>query len=314
MGLRSRFLYLNSQITYYGFNQSANPRIIVGNGGWLFCNYDPNVIKSLWNDYKENTLPDEVGRLSKNIEARGIDFYFVMPPTKTFAYPEHTYYGNFNGSYIYPTHYVTEKLKKCGVASLDLTDAVLKAKEQTSDPLWFKYDGHWNDEGSWVGYKRLYEWLTEYGVTTGSLPEVSFSPAPAYRTDLLSQIYGVKQTENMLLRTIENPKAKRIYDGDTWNRLQALKETYGWRDLGPNNAPVVYYRNPAVPKGKRVLLLMDSLFADLSSNVGNGSIAPLLAENVSELVAVWYAYSEEQICALIDIYQPQVVLYEKTIL
>lgn len=49
---------------------------------------------------------------------------------------------------------------------------------------------------------------------------------------------------------------------------------------------------------------MDSLVANLSSNVGNGSVAPLLTENVSELVAVWYAYREEEICALINIYQP----------
>lgn len=59
---------------------------------------------------------------------------------------------------------------------------------------------------------------------------------------------------------------------------------------------------------------MDSLFADLYSNVGQGSIAPLLTENVAELVAVWYAYEPDQIDALIEVYKPDVVIYERALL
>lgn len=314
LGFRNEFLYANSTLTYYALQRSTNPRIMVGKDKWLFCNYDLMVPASLWRDYMDNTLVDDIEKVSKRVRELGPEFYFVMPPTKTFAYPEKTYYGNFDGTHVSPTRYITEELRRRGIDAHDITDDFLAAKSKTNHMLWFKYDGHWNDEGSWEGYKSLYAWLKERGEIAGELPEVSFSLAPAYRSDLLTQIYGVWETENMLLRKTENPKATRVYSGDTWGRLQALKEKYGWRDLGPNDAPFVYYQNPEAKDGKRVLLLMDSLFADLSSNVGNGSVASLLAENTLELVAVWYAYSEEQIAALIDVFQPQIVIYERTIL
>ena len=169
--------------------------------------------------------------------------------------------------------------------------------------------------GSWYGYKGLYQYLSEFGVTDGDLPQVNFTPAKAYRADLLTQLYGLKlPEEDMMLRSTESPQAVRIYEGELWNRLQSLANTYGWRDLGPNSSPVSYWQNPWQVGGKRVLLVMDSLFADLSSNVGQGSIAPLLAENVAELVAVWYAYEPDQIDALIEVYKPDVVIYERTLL
>lgn len=84
--------------------------------------------------------------------------------------------------------------------------------------------------------------------------------------------------------------------------------------MGPNNAPFVYYTNNSVNGGKRVLLIMDSYFTDLSSNVGEGGVAPLLAENVPELIAIWYAYDVEQINALMDVFEPYVVIMKRVLL
>ena len=315
IGGRSELAYLYTGLGFKAFRQSANQRIGLGVDDWFFCYYGKSTYSSLWQDYQNDELPDEIEQIYKDLSERNIEFYFVMPPTKTFVYPEKAYYGNFNGDYIYPTKYITEELNRRGVPAHDLTDAVKQAKAETGNQMWFKYDGHWNDVGSWYGYKELYQYLSEFGVTDGDLPQVSFTPAKAYRADLLAQLNGLKlPEEDMMLRNTKNPQAVRIYEGELWNRLQLLASTYGWRDLGPNASPVSYWQNPWQAGGKRVLLVMDSLFADLSSNVGQGSIAPLLAENVTELVAVWYAYEPDQIDALIEAYKPDVVIYEKAIL
>jgi hypothetical protein len=298
------------------FNTSANPKVVIGVDGWLFRDTENHLLKYQYSDYCDNSIPNRVESIAHTVLKKGIDFIFVMPQTKDFVYPDKTYYGNFDGHYVYPTMYITQELHRRGICSLDLTQAVKDAREQTGREMWLSLDGHWNDEGSWYGYLKLYVFLNECGIVSGELPDVDFVSAKAYRADLLGQIYGVYcilGDEIMLLRSIVNPKAKRIANGEVWDNLQQLKDKYGWRDFGPNNAPVVYYKNDSLSGGKRVLLLMDSLFADLSSNVGNGSVAPLLAENVPELVGIWYAYNPDQIEALIKAYNPEVIIFERTI-
>jgi len=63
----------------------------------------------------------------------------------------------------------------------------------------------------------MYDYLKERGVVSGKLPDVSFKTAPAYRSDLKSQVLGITETEDMLLRDIVSPNAVRATSGEMWN-------------------------------------------------------------------------------------------------
>ena len=97
---RSELAYLYTGLGFKAFRQSANQRIGLGVDDWFFCYYDKRTYSRLWQDYQNDELPNQIEQICKDLSERNIGFYFVMPPIKTFVYPEKAYYGNFNGDYI----------------------------------------------------------------------------------------------------------------------------------------------------------------------------------------------------------------------
>jgi hypothetical protein len=232
---------------------------------------------------------------------------FIPAPNKAFVYPQKAFEGQYSGKYVYVQKYFVDSLCALGIPALDTTPQ-LRAYAETGAVVFQRLDGHWTDVGSYEAYRYYLEWLKELGVASGDMPAVQNELQLMYRQGLQEQIPGRNDTEDVPVRTILGSQAERVTNGDMWDRIDEMRSRYGWRDLGPNNAPVAYYRNPSAQGGKRVLLLMDSMFADLSPNIGNGGIVPLLAENVPELLAVWRSY--DQLWELIEAYQPEAVIYQ----
>jgi len=112
--------------------------------------------------------PEELHRWKELLERRhtwcnkrGIDYFFVLAPTKFSVYPEFLPWEYAN----YPRRTRTDELidflkqTRSPVQVIDLRSSLRTAKSTL--PLYLRTDTHWNQLGAYYGYKSMIELLRE---------------------------------------------------------------------------------------------------------------------------------------------------------
>jgi hypothetical protein len=101
-------------------------------------------------------VADALAARHRWLKRRSVDFVFFAAPVKSSIYPE--------GVPAWAREKVGEKslldrvMAKCrerGVPAVDLRPALLAAKAQYGEYLYFKTDYHWSNLGAWVAYEAL---------------------------------------------------------------------------------------------------------------------------------------------------------------
>lgn len=197
-----RFVFRNllvssrAQLFLKLFHMSGNQEVLLGKNGFFFYADKPHLAKYTG---KNPFSQEDLIRWKKYLEHynqwcadRGIDYQFVIAPSKSTIYPE-----------FLPNEYskVKEtradqlvnylKASKCPVRVLDLRTTLRAVKGDL--PLYFKTDTHWNQLGAYYGYEILIESLrAQHPEIHAPLKLTDFNVLPITFTDGdLARIQGL---------------------------------------------------------------------------------------------------------------------------
>ncbi len=194
---RNQLIFLNNLIDYKIYHVSDSSSVVVGRNGWLYYNgkqfnvEDPEADYTGTNLYSDSDLKKLAGNLvmmRDKLAAKKCEFVIFIAPNKEHLYPE-----NLPSAYGAPAeHRRMEQVIDYLQNNTDLTvvcpyDALLKAR--ASHPEWqlyYKYDSHWNNVGSYIGSQMLDEAL---GHKMPDLGTLNITTARSPRYDLATMLH-----------------------------------------------------------------------------------------------------------------------------
>jgi alginate O-acetyltransferase complex protein AlgJ len=141
------------------FGKLLNSEVVVlGKDGWLFFG---NAVGRGIDQYRglvpmDSTQLDDFqkyfGDIHRQLEKAGIPFFVVIAPDKHTIYPEFLP-NHLSKKGISPSDQIMARPMDFGI--LDLRPILLGQKKQTSIPLYFKTDSHWNEYGAYLAYRSI---------------------------------------------------------------------------------------------------------------------------------------------------------------
>lgn len=180
---RSRLIHAQAWLLLNVFGASASPTVIPGRDGWLFYADDGGLED--WTQAEPFTDAEmEVWR--QVLEARrrwlarqGIPYFFVIAPDKQMIYPELMPASLQRMRADYRADQLIAYLRAhSDFRVLDLRPVVL-AHKHDGEPLYHRYDTHWNDRGGLVGYQEMIRGLRQWFPEMRPLTRADFTTSPA---------------------------------------------------------------------------------------------------------------------------------------
>ncbi len=201
-GLRDFLVDINTKISLYVFKISPSDDVLIGKENWLFYvkkidgDNLPDFLKinkftdSQLEDVKNN-LEDKADWCKKN----GIKFLFIAPPSKHSIYPEYYSLKRPEGE-TRLDQLINYLNKNSSVEVVDLRPDLLEAKNESL--LYRETDTHWNNNGTYCGYKTIAKKVKEL------FPDIDFGEEIQYDITMsvgtggdLPPIMGVKEYGKM---------------------------------------------------------------------------------------------------------------------
>ncbi|MFW2489238.1 alginate O-acetyltransferase AlgX-related protein [Clostridium chromiireducens] len=300
IGFRDFFVKMNADIDYRILKTSPSPLVKIGREGWFFYNNDNNIEIASGN-YPLNketlvAIKNEQESIQKALEKKGIEYVLVLTPSKVSIYPEKIEGGNFKVMET-PIDIVEEYLKEnTTIKVINTKDVLLNAKEN-GEQVFNKTDTHWNEEGAYIGYKKVINELNSWGVLKSSEVKVNKIQS-TYKGEFSSMMGNVSllPPEYINATEIVSPNAVTVENDELMNLIQT-EQQYDNFGHGGNRI----YKNLS-QQGKNVLMYGDSFF-------GGWKLPDLFAENSSDFTYVW---SDRIKGSIVDKIKPNVVIFERT--
>jgi len=187
--LPKALIHLNAMIKVYLFHVSPNPTIALGENGFYFEGYGARKVEKGLVESFDNIAdylgmipfsPLELWKWKQTLEERshwlkkrGVEYVFVLAPTKGLVYPEYlpASLQNLAGGtrrYGQLSRYLQTHAR---VHFVDVLPPLLEAKKERAYPLLFyKTDFHWNFYGSLVAYEAIIRAMNHF------FPQYSLQP------------------------------------------------------------------------------------------------------------------------------------------
>lgn len=295
-GFRSQAQFIRAAIDTQIFKVSPNQKVQLGKDGWYFYTGDKNLEIGKGEYFlAEKDLKSVLRKLQgaqKFLTERGIEFIFIVIPSKASVYPEYISGGQYSVQDTLIDDLADYLSENSTINIINLKDSLVEAKK--SQLVYFKTDTHWNYDGQYIGYKNIIDELNRLGMIDSKPVSVA-----SYQTDAL---YGLS---SMAGKTISednepvtgyqpaSPKAMRLESGPHYQRMVGLS---GYE---VEKTWYQYYQNDAV-EDKKALVFSDSFFVV-------GDMRPLLAEHFSEVDFLNFRNANREI---ILESQPDLVIFE----
>jgi hypothetical protein len=175
--LRTNMIESYDWLKFSVFDDSSSPVVMRGRDGWLFLG-EPQVRAYISGAYDPpNADLDYIVQVYRSradfCRAHGARYVVAFAPDKSSVYPEYLPAGmRLN----HPTvlERLVPRLRAAGVDTLDLTAAVVAAKEQGD--VFSHGDTHWNARGAYAGYRVLADdlrWSGLHVIPPGVVQEVN---------------------------------------------------------------------------------------------------------------------------------------------
>lgn len=159
-----------------GAQQEVYPKAIEGTDGWLYFGYD--VEGKCQPKLPLDRIFRQVNELRRVVESTGRKFVLMVPPDKTTMEPGHL-----------PDSYAG---KKCAqrvrdefwrrlaprTQAVDLRPDLLATAARLRQPVYYKLDSHWTDDGALLMVRRLAELLWPGVTSTWSVRPDHVAPGP----------------------------------------------------------------------------------------------------------------------------------------
>ncbi len=167
---RNQLLTLNGRLDYEVLGTSSSESVIVGKDGWLFYKgaqvNDEDPIgdyqgTDLFTEEELQTIAANMMQAKADVEARGARFVVFLCPNKERVYSEYMpdAYGEpaTQNRLQQVMEYLQQNTDVTVVGAYD--DLMAYKQEHPEDPIYYKYDTHWNNVGAYVGVRSLNEAL-----------------------------------------------------------------------------------------------------------------------------------------------------------
>nr|WP_281415038.1 hypothetical protein [Fusibacter paucivorans] len=267
----------------------------MGKNGWMFYTPDNNIkIASGTYPLSGDLLKEIVDKqiiIRDKLKAQGIDYIFVIAPSKAGIYPEMITSGNYSVGKTVGDIF-SDAMETAGINVINLREPLLTGKKE--EQVYFKTDTHWNEVGAYFGYNYLLNRLTSFGIINSKPIEVEF--VPSSRQCEFAAMMGNENflpSEDYNASVITGAKANSIYSDETFDRIMQINQYYNI------NTPVYMFAN-SFKDQSNVLLFGDSMF-------GMWNMPEMLGESFSQYTYVW---SQDITQEYIDAVHPDVVIYE----
>lgn len=220
---RNKLIGLNSDIHYFLLKTSISDRVIIGKQGWLYLT-DQGIMddfhgKIKINDSDLKNACDFFVNLDKYIERQSkgqTKFIVVVCPNPQTIYPEylpeHEKYTFGNASRL--DQYIDYFKQNNGIKLLDIRPALLKAKENSQEWLYYSNDSHWNNLGAEVAFRELINRINELGIPV-QIPHYTISSVTPWSGDLTRVISAKSVPKSSLHNFVFNDVSVQAHSG--WN-------------------------------------------------------------------------------------------------
>lgn len=304
IGLRDYLINLSSIISFNVFHTSTSEKVEIGKDGWLFYTAENNldIVNNTYPDFDEEQMEDYCQKLMEvqtRLNEQDREFVFAIPPSKVSIYPEYIQSGDFELQQT-PADLFADYLEAhSDIKVVRFKDALLKAKRESNEELYYKTDTHWNLYGGYTGYKKLIDDFNSWGLIDSDPIEAEFYEDGPYSGDLASvmgvvNFKGDKFSESIIQNiSLIDSQVAEVTSGDKYDAFMALKEAEG---ISKN---CTIWENTAIEEAPRLLVYGDSMIGSRIINY--------IAENFSETTFVWsYTLNQE----MIDLIDPDIVMLD----
>lgn len=137
--------------------------IYVGTNGFMYYGQAINDYtgKSVMSETRLNKMVKMMNDRDSWAKDNGIKLYLVIAPNKSSVYPEYVP-DKVKAADKTNADIVIERLAaESTVEVIDLRQALINAKSEYGDTMFYKYDTHWNNNGGFVGYTEIMRRINE---------------------------------------------------------------------------------------------------------------------------------------------------------
>lgn len=162
---RNQFVKLYADISLDLFGKCPYPdQVVIGRNNELFLVFrelDSYLHKNLFSKSELNKIRSDFSYRKQYLAERGIDYYVALLPTKYSIYPEYLPW------YIKPldtlsrTEQFVNLMHELDIQVIDVTSAIMKAKDSIPEQLYLRTDNHWNDLGSFAAYREIMKCISK---------------------------------------------------------------------------------------------------------------------------------------------------------
>jgi hypothetical protein len=156
---RNQFVKIYADVSVDWFNKSPFPDLVIfGKRPNLFMvdkELDTYMKNNLFTREELDRIRSEFKYRKEYLSGKGIDYYVAVCPTKYSVYPEYLPWYITPRDTISRTDQFVSLIKELGITMIDLREVLVNAKDSVSDPLFTATDNHWNEIGSFFGYREI---------------------------------------------------------------------------------------------------------------------------------------------------------------
>ena len=287
---KSNLVNTNGYIDYRFFNSAGSPYVIVGKDGWLFYKGQQANFEHPEADYMGTNLftDEELERIRENmlrardfLAERDSEFIIFIAPNKERVYSEYMPDAYGEPAEMNRMRQVVEYLQR----ETDLTvlcpyDDLMQFKDEHPDVrLYYKYDTHWNNAGSYIGGRILSKAL---GHDMPGLDEITVTEIPNGTYDLAT-----------LLGLRDQLRDDTVYAvaGYTYNDIKTVQD---------EGATEFRYNNPAGNGDPRKVYLVGDSFSTMMGIYVACHFNDMYMNSYKSYTGAWILAQED----------PDVVIYE----
>ena len=195
MPYKNQLVSLHSSLFMSMFRSTSNPRVVVGEEGWLFYNnYDAeNPIDdilgiSAFSDEETAQIQQNLASAAHELNKDNISFIFLLPPNKESVYTE--YLPNYIKDQAVNETRADLLFEAIGTESDEYRfvypkNELLEGKNYFR--LYYQYDTHWNRLGGYIGFRSV---CAELGYDLPRLEDLTINEGWGYPRDL-SDLAGI---------------------------------------------------------------------------------------------------------------------------
>lgn len=150
--LRGPFLNAKTKIMTSVFKVSPEDGVIIGKNDWLYFKETAGEYtgEDLLSPRVIFNISDALKQIEDFCESNKIDFVFTVAPDKNTLYPENMP-ARYIKSDVNNFTVLSSLLKENGLNFVDFSDL----NKLSDEPLYYKYDTHWNRKGALIAYNRI---------------------------------------------------------------------------------------------------------------------------------------------------------------